>query len=474
MYNKAFKNICQVSVKCFVLSAFLVLLLSGGIVFAETPQEGAYAAIERLVEISISSTKAGALQELTDRFPDLYNPKSAKFDDPANASQRKIMKDAVDALIDDGRTAIYNAIKQACDMTSADIAQCLVSQTAAKATSQAASLLIKNFEDVRTKSALDFAELLVATEADTTKKVAAIKIEANIAELTAARAALVAESASVDKYIAETEESISTAGILNGNLRGFFLNEINAGLNVLRDERRRISATIRDVDRAIIDLTTIKWRLENGRLNPDDVDKLFLGVKNNLLLIRVDIQGIIAMLDNSDLKWLIRKYNELHPEKPVDLNKLKAGIGNQLAPLVAAMNNFNSKEFKDDLDKLKTALAIPESDPRPASPNSPSIVIPTIPAGSGPRVGDPFPVLFNSDGGRLPCPNPATSAPKPKLQPRPTAAPSQPTVPYYINWPLLDGSAYDVYEYLPSVPMAEALKSPSRGRKIRRVPISVR
>ena len=383
MQYTSIKNICQVSINALVLGFFCffpvysAMAQNGVAANVAKLREQAAKEIENLIEQSIEAAKKGALAELkTGEYKKLY-----ESNDPGDIAQRQRIESAVITLIDANRSVIYASIIEACRKSAAEIAEC-DPKSRAEAAGKIIDSILRNVAEARENGTRKLDEMIAVTEAHTAQQAAIERIAANIAQLNAARDQLAAKKALVEGYIAETKDVIANAGVFN--MRIFVLQDLKDGLRDLQNALTGIVRAMDSVRNTSNDLAAIKWKLENRAVKPEEVNTLLAGARKDLLAVQVNTDFIVSVLNRESLAWLVGKYNELNPTKPIDLAQMRKDVDAQLAPLASIIKGLEGKEMKAMLEKLKAALLVPGVDPKKPLTDSLKIDVPTSPKPNGP------------------------------------------------------------------------------------------
>ena len=421
MYYNSIKNICQV-----VLNALLLGFLCFFSVYPAIAQnsvsanvaklrEQAAKEIENLIEQSIEAAKKGALSELkTGEYKKLY-----ESNDPGVIAQRERIENAIITLIDANRSVIYANIIDACRKAAREISEC-DPRSRAEAAGKIIDSILRSVAEARENGTRQLDQMIAITEAHTAQQAAIERIAANIAQLNSAWNQLAAKKALVEGYIAETKDVIANANVFN--MRIFVLQDLKDGLRDLENTRTGIIRAMDSVRDTSNDLASVKWKLENRAVKPEEVNTLLAAARKDLIAVQRNTDAIVAVLARESLAWLVGKYNKLNPSKPINLAEMRMDVNAQLAPLTGIIKGLESKEMKAMLEKLKAALLVPGVDPTKPLIDNLKVDISVSPKPNTPS-SNPSGSIIGIDG--LPVPNnPSSGGGRP-----PVAVPPQPVAP---------------------------------------------
>ncbi len=479
MQYNSIKNICQVLGKILIILFFCIFLTP--YTFAQTSKpdttslkDQAAQAMSDLVDGIIEIAKVGALAELkTGEFKYLYDPSDPRSSDPMNIAQREKIEEAVNTLIEANRDVIYINIIKACGAAFTDIKACSP-KSRAEVGGSVASAVINRFDDARRAGSVQLDQLILITEVHTIQQIAIDKLDANIQKLQATGASLVTERRLVDGYVSAAQQADRD---LNFVKRFFVGNKMAAGISDLVAVRNRIGSAIENINQTTNDLMRMKHNLENRNIKPADIDKLMKDAEKGLTAVKNDTNDILAVLNRPTLAWLIGKYNELHPDTPVNLVLMRQSVRDRLIPLDEIIKSLSGKEMRDNMQKLKDALGVPN-----VFPNKPlidqlkiNVPHPSKPSSSS---GNPTGTIIGTDGlpfvdnppiGNKPKPETTSGFVDPLAIPPQTDIPSEQTsATYRIDWPYHDSKGkilyWTIFEYPSSLPSKDA--TPYNGKKI--------
>ncbi len=390
MYCTSIKNICQVAGKCFIIAAFLCLLVPAGFGNAQALRDDRNKAVDDLVDGIIEKAKEAALNGLrTGEFKYLYDPKDPRSKDPANIALRGRLEAAAVALVEAGRDLMDKRIADACKAVLTDITSCPPFQNPAAFSSQLSDSVVNQFAAARQQGSAELLRLIAVTEAHTVQTNALAEINASLGMLASSKDGLLAERELVNGYIVDARKAQDELGFFER--LGGGREKIEKGINDLNKVLLQISRMLAEIDAAIQRSNRIKAGIENGTLKGGDIDRAMAEARISIANIQSHGSTIGYILQWPDLVWLVTQYNIRNPNKPVDLAAIQQSIKDRLAPINAADKAMRTKEAQDKIDKLKKSLLIPGINPKLTLPQQLQKVVPCNPkpkaAGDKPTVG---------------------------------------------------------------------------------------